>query len=540
MRTFPLWLRGLLAAILLGSLAAGVTLDVWMRGHTPREVQAMRLSKAGDHERAEQLYWAALNAGPVTVPLVVAYLDAHAQSGAPVPKRTDRDEQSGIESFGHGKRARAVTLRDHAVDELLAREDLPPDVALLGNYWRDVRSGLVLADEQTDVEAAADATPPMPWANHLLARSAAAHDDLAGAVKRFEREGVAFGRADDVALVFAIYAQENDWETMGQKLADPAIARLAAPWVRFRYSVEVRDWPSAARFAWPAAYDRHSSLGSLLLAAISCLAWFAFCARLGRSTERARVRLPLYLLALPLGALSILPTDVLIAVQESVLHLEQTGDLARDALFYFFGVGFREELSKLLLFAPLVPLLRLAKATKLDVLVCGALVGLGFATVENLSYFANADLTTAMARFLTANFLHMSLTGLTAAALWEGARDPERQMFDASRTFLVVVAMHAAYDFFITAPGGASYLSMVVFLVLSRMFTSQIHEARGRARRGPSVLDVFTIGVTCLLGASFVYASALVGPGPAAAALLEGLIGLFIIAYFFVQELRRL
>jgi hypothetical protein len=51
---------------------------------------------------------------------------------------------------------------------------------------------------------------------------------------------------------------------------------------------------------------------------------------------------------------------------------------------------------------------------------------------------------------------------------------------------------------------------------------------------------VFVLGSVCIACVSFVYAAAIVGPRLAAAALLEGMIGLFIIAYFFVQELRRL
>ncbi len=540
MRVFPLWLRWLLGAILVGSLAAGLLLDVWMRGHTPREVQARWAGRAGDPDRAATLYFEALKSGPVTVPLVVAFLDAQAHSGAPPPRRSGRGRDGSLETFDHGKRHATESIRDHAVEELLARDDLPPEVALLGRYWRDVLGGVLFGDAQAQVEAAADATQPVAWANHLLGRSAAMRGDLAAALARFEREGAAFGRKEDIATVFALLERDGDWEGIGERLARPRVAELASPWIRFRYAVEVRDWATAARLAWRVAYEGRFSLGTVLLAAVSSLAWFAFCLRLGRATERPLLRLPIYALAPVLGGLSIVPTDALIAIQESVLHLTAGGDLGRNALYFLFGVGFREELSKLLLFAPLVPILRRAQATKLDVLVAGALVGLGFATVENLAYFTNADLANAMARFLTANFLHMAMTGVTAAALWEGARDPERHAFEGSKTFLTVVALHGAYDFFLSTPGGTSFIAMIVFLVLARMFVTQVHDVRGRAGRGPSLLDVFVLGASTLAGASFVYASAMVGPSLAAAALMEGMVGLAIIAFFFVQELRRL
>jgi protease PrsW len=540
MRVLPIWLRWLLAAILVGSLGAGLFLDVWMRGHTPRESQARWATRGGDHDRAATLYFEALKAGPITVPLLVAFLDAQARAGAPPPRRATGRGDGTLETFDHGKRHATESIRDHAVEELLTRDDLAPDVALLGRYWQDVLGGVLMGDEQARVESVADAASPMAWSNHLLGRTAVIRGDLAEASLRFEREGSAFARKEDIAMVFQLLEREGDWEGIGQRLANPRVAALAAPWVRFRYAVEARDWAGAARLAWRVAYEGRFSLGTVLLAAVSSLAWFAFCLRLGRATERPLLRLPIYAIAPALGALSIVPTDALIAVQESVLHLTEGGDVGRNALYFLFGVGFREELSKLVLFAPLVPILRRAQATKLDVLVAGALVGLGFATVENLAYFTNADLTNAMARFLTANFMHMAMTGVTAAALWEGARDPERHAFEGSKTFLTVVALHGAYDFFLSTPGGASYIAMIVFLVLARMFMTQVHDVRGRAGRGPSLLDVFVLGAATLAGASFAYASAMVGPRLAAAALLEGMIGLAIIAFFFVQELRRL
>ncbi len=536
----PHWLRWLLVAILAGSVGAGLGLDVWMRGHTPREAQARWQARAGDGDRAAALYFQALQEGPVTVPLVVALLDARAQTGAPVRRAGGRGDRDVIEAFDHGRRHATSSIREHQIEELLARPDLPIDVALLGHYWRGVLARDVGDDEQALVEEAANATPPMPWANHLLARRALSRGDPSEAGRRFEREGLTFGRADDVAKMFTLFEEAGDWDAIGQRLADPRAAALAAPWVHFRYAVEVRAWGDAAKRLFRTAYARRPSLGTVLLAAVSLLAWFVFCLRLGRATERWRVRLPLYALAPVLGALSIAPTDALIAIQESTLHLDQTGDLGRDALYFLFGVGFREEISKLLLFAPLVPLLRWANATKLDVLVTGALVGLGFATVENLDYFQSADLATAMARFLTANFLHMAMTGITAAALWEGAGDPERRAYDASTTFLTVVGLHGAYDLFLSMPGGASFLGMIVFLVLARRFTAEVHEVRGRAGRGPSLLEVFAIGSAVLAGASFVYAAGVVGPRLAAMALLQGILGLAIIAYFFIQELRRL
>ncbi len=532
----PARLRWLLAVILLGSLAVGLLADKFVRSRQSPKEQAEWLLRAGKPGDAETIYFRELEKGPITVPLLIAFLDAHALGSAPpLPKK-----DSELEPFVP---TQAESIREHAIDALLAREDLPPDVALLGRFWRDLHQNGPSSTPHHEVEVAADAEPPMPWANHLLARDAARADRLEDAALRYEREGVSFGRSEDVDAALALREATGDWMAIGERLKDPRVDRLASPWAHFRYAVEARNWPLAFRWSWKATYHARFAFGPVILALLSALCWFTFCARLGRVGEAARIRVPLYLSAFALGLVSVYPTDILIAVEESVLHLEHTGETLHDILYFTFGVGFREELSKLLLFAPLVPvLLRGVKnewASKLDVLVCGALVGLGFAAVENLLYLEHGDLGTAMARFLTANFLHMSMTALVATAFFEAVREPEKYSFDFSRTVLTVMVMHGAYDYFIVSPDGLSYFAMGVFVLLARQFMVAVHEVRGRVGRGLPLLHVFVLGMALVVGSSFVYAASRVGPGAAAAVLMEGMLGLFIVLYFFVQELRR-
>ena len=64
--------------------------------------------------------------------------------------------------------------------------------------------------------------------------------------------------------------------------------------------------------------------------------------------------------------------------------------------------------------------------------------------------------------------------------------------------------------------------------------------ARAKERAANArLLETFGLGMAVVIGASFVYASALVGPAAAGSALAEGLLGLGIIIILFVQELRR-
>src|SRR5262249_7274948 len=163
---------------------------------------------------------------------------------------------------------------------------------------------------------------------------------------------------------------------------------------------------------------------------------------------------------------SILPTVLLIAIEEAKLHLVETGDPTRDVLFFVFGVGLREEAAKLLLFLPLLPVLR-RWGDKLDVLVCGAMVGLGFAAEENLNYLAQETLHSGLGRFLTANFFHMALTGTLASALDDFVSDREKNAAAFSRTALFVIAIHGGYDFLLSHEEyGGSYFAMTAFVFL--------------------------------------------------------------------------
>ena len=52
--------------------------------------------------------------------------------------------------------------------------------------------------------------------------------------------------------------------------------------------------------------------------------------------------------------------------------------------------------------------------------------------------------------------------------------------------------------------------------------------------------DTVAIGMTLVLGSSFVYGSAIVGPGAAAEAMFVGVLGMAILMIVFVRQLRAL
>ncbi len=527
----PRTLRGRVILIAILSIVLGLLASRIAKRVLPIDKRAELAAEAGNFSESESIYWQALQQGPVTVPLTMSFIEAHDRARALY--RFAEVVPENMRKMAKIKPQPAMP--DDVIDAFFARPELPREVVLIAKLHRGGATPEVL----TELEREADKEPPMPWANHALGREAHKDGRFKVAADRLEREAMAFEREDDLEESLMLRLAAGDRAGVVARLNDPRIAARAPARLSFRFAMEQRQYGRAFRYLLPYSFPR-PPLGPLALALVSAIAWFSFCARLGQLRLRPRLRVPLYLAAFGLGMLSIPITHYLIEWQELVLHLRQDGTVVRDAIFFILGVGFREELSKLICFIPLLPLLR-AKGTSLDIVTCGALVGLGFASVENINYFTHGDLSAALARFLTANFLHMTMTALIATSFAKlGKKDDG--FFEFTVTFMTVVVAHGVYDFFAVNPvvSEFSFLSMAVFILLARDFVLIMHDARLRAGRSKPLLPPFAYGMSAVCGASFVYGSALVGPQLAAEAMYLGLLGTVILVVVFVRQLRAL
>jgi protease PrsW len=501
----------------------------------PDEQRALTLARTGKFGAAETLYVRLFRDKP-SVESAVALIDNH--DHALVVKQMRGLIGKGRPGLDDDGSSDAV-MSEEALDELLDKS-LSPEAALVIRFWRAVDRGDVPSELRDTVLVSATVEPPLPWYNHALGREALKRQDLDDAAMRFEREGLAFAaRHEDVDRALSLWMTADAWEHVQERMADPRVSAAADPSTKYRFAVHERDWKSAAR--WLAmAWRPRLTLPSVVMTSVAALAWGFFCARLGKLKDKPLRRSLLYVAAFVLGVLSIVPTVGLIAVEEAQLRLVETGDATRDILFFVFGVGLREEASKLLLFLPLLwPLRRWGD--KLDVLVCGAMVGLGFAAEENLGYLASGDLHTGLGRFLTANFMHMAMTAILASALDDFLRDREKYAAEFSKATLSVVVMHGAYDFLLSHEEfGGSYFAMAVFFVLVKIFLTAVDHARRKADRGLTLTQAFVLAVAVVTGTSAVYAVAAVGPVQGALVMTEGLLGVAILVYAFVRTLREM
>jgi RsiW-degrading membrane proteinase PrsW (M82 family) len=272
------------------------------------------------------------------------------------------------------------------------------------------------------------------------------------------------------------------------------------------------------------------------LALLAAVLWFTIAARLGRIGDPAPGRPLLYVAAFLLGIASIYPTLLAITIEDKIFGFRLVQQPIPDAIYFVFGVGLREELCKLLLFLPLLPMLK-RRGSRIEAMTCGALVGLGFAAEENISYFHMAA-GAALARFLTANFLHMSLTALVALSVYDASRgrSTPRDRFDV--IFPLAVGIHGAYDFFLSSNefAGFSLLSMMLFIIVSRQFLRQLLIASS-AEEEQGALRLLITSMFLLTGVSYVYATTLGGPLVAVRLIALGSLGVAIVIFMFVREL---
>jgi RsiW-degrading membrane proteinase PrsW (M82 family) len=529
-RLRPRSLPGIVAVVLVASLLAGVLVrQLIERSRLPIE-RARELARAGLYADAEHLYLEIAQRGPAPLPTLIELLDNHRRLLV-VSSRAllAAGASSAIDAL-------AATSGERRIDALLDAPDLPLDVAVLARWWNKVTHGRANERDRDRIAAIADGDSPAPWSNHLLGREAQADDRDEDAAERFAHEATAFDdRREDASAACNQWIDDGNWKRLTRALEAPRFARQVSAEVRMREATARRDWRHAISWFFPSQFEG-ARVGVLLLALVSGLVWFAICAQIGLLWESWRVRLPMYLGAMVLGVASTYVT-MAVAMAEHAYGFAEKGHAILDAIYFVVGVGLREELSKALLLLPLVPIVK-RWGRRREALACGALVGLGFAAAENVGYF-HMGLSTALARFLTANFLHVSTTGLIAVAIDDYVRGREAQPGDLSRTLMVVVAAHGLYDFFLSsqAVGAGSFMAMFVFVLLTRRFVDVLRHLPGR--EGP-LLEWFGVGLAVVAGATFVYACTLVAPWQAAAALLEGMLGLAIVTYMFVHELRNI
>ncbi|MFO1482025.1 MAG: PrsW family glutamic-type intramembrane protease [Verrucomicrobiaceae bacterium] len=241
--------------------------------------------------------------------------------------------------------------------------------------------------------------------------------------------------------------------------------------------------------------------GMLALAFFVAALWYFI---LVQHSDHAHWRWARPMPALMAGVCSVWPTLTILSWQEFHQGMSADAPFPHDLIYYLLGVGLREEGCKLMLFALFLPWLLWRRAHGLALLT-GAFVGLGFSLEENIGYYQEMGGSIAWTRFLSANFLHISLTGICAHSLYEMLRTRFAHAEQFIVTFIAAIAAHGGYDWLGTNKlGDNGWLSIIVLVLTVSRFIDILAEQTRPTRLTISPRAVFTFGSAILIAISFI------------------------------------
>ncbi len=251
---------------------------------------------------------------------------------------------------------------------------------------------------------------------------------------------------------------------------------------------------------------KNNSAPWVLLTAFAAMLWLIIITNLGKLGEAWRFRGVLYIMGFAGGFLSTFVVLGMLIWQEQVIGFHFNGDFANDLIYCICGIGLREESVKLLVLAPFLPLL-LKRKSSMEALATAACVGLGFAAAENLIYINPGSEGGVFPRFLTANFFHISLTGIAGLALFHFARWPRTRWEEFLATFIVVIVVHGLYDaaagLVPQISGQLGIFTIIIFALVANRYINLAKEVREGGESSVSPLGVFVIGTALLVAAAW-------------------------------------
>ncbi len=341
--------------------------------------------------------------------------------------------------------------------------------------------------------------------NELLGSAQKRRGALSDAMISFFTEGVHYPEATaarEEALRLAV--SQRDLQQLRAIAANPGWIDACQPLLQHHAGALLGDiW-----MQWRGLL-RHRVMempySTLVLAFFAASIWYLI---LVQHSGHDRWRWTRPLLPLVAGVCSVWPTLSILAYQEYTQGMSAEAPFPSDLIYFISGVGLREEGCKLLAFALFLPWLLWRRAPGLALLT-GAFVGLGFSLEENIGYFQDYGGAIAWARLLSANFLHIALTGICAHSLYQmlASRFAHAEQFIF--TFATMVVAHGAYDWLGSgALGDNNWLSIIALVLCVSRFIDLLAQETRPGRRIVAPVAIFTLGSAVLVAISFILGAA--------------------------------
>lgn len=396
--------------------------------------------------------------------------------------------------------------------------------------------GTDLEGAASEIEAMANQLPPVRFANQILGQIASSDNLLNEAYPFFAKEGE-FPEAQWAREQAVLNRnQVGDIQTLKVLADNPLYADAFSPWIRADLSLRDQDWLTLIQHVFMAQIDR-TTLASFILATIAMVVWAIILLQLCQAVRFDKWTPLFCLLGLILGILSTTPTLIWVMLENRYLPIDEGTDVLHAMVYYIATVGLREEVCKLLLFLPLAPFL-IRRGYHLEFLLVASFVGLGFAYSENFGYLSSTMGTAAAPRFLTANFLHISLTGMSGLFLCRALGTRSYSINDFLFIFGIAIIAHGLYNAFLVRPplNDQGFIAMILFILFSRYYFKEANDLRERLEPVISLSATISFGICLLISVLLVYLGTQFAIGQAIELALGSFLGSAIILFMFFRE----
>ena len=217
---------------------------------------------------------------------------------------------------------------------------------------------------------------------------------------------------------------------------------------------------------------------ALPIALLTAAVWYVI---LVHTASRERWRWLRYLIPVALGLVSVLLLHWFQITLDYPQHPEMEENPTQQMIRWIMYVGVPEEACKLIMFSFFLPVLLHVKSARKAALTAGA-VGLGFALNENLHYFLGLGMKVALERLVTANFIHISLTGIAGYYLYQLFRSRFHRAVEFLVAFAGVSVAHGLYNFALGSFGHRweiNIASLIIVAAAAKVYFQVLHSDAG-------------------------------------------------------------
>jgi protease PrsW len=395
-------------------------------------------------------------------------------------------------------------------------------------------------------------TKYMPYRNLFMGRIFLNQGNPDSAEYHFRRE-IAIGEVQELAtaaLAAQFYAHEPD-DSLGKLMTlvgDPELGRFV-PTLYKRYAYTKLSYLTRYLGAVLTDWWMQIQWIGLLGAILGTVVWVLFLRRIDTTGRSAW--LPIVFTFLGGAIFSFMALILYDFVRwELGFHLSADGNVGLDLLYCVFGIGFIEELVKII---PFLLLLQFTSRVQspLSYIVYASVSALGFAFVENLMYFDAGHIGIMHGRVLICNVFHMFATSTIAFGMMLGRYRFGKLQWPFFFLFFVLAAlMHGLYDFWLINET-VSLLALTaygLFIYATFQYAAYLNNALNQTpiTRGRSMLDAnglavyLTVGLVTVLVFEYLGLSLVYGTGIGNFALSSALgMGSFLM-FFVVLNLSNI